>query len=127
MNTALRAQLAEKFRSATGRPVRWADEGPGGDFEGRETTLEIFDVQDDDQKTLFLELSALRNEARQLLGERLRLLFHTPEATTRLYPGVRSDRSRVLLRLISTRPRKVSGVVDEDVAGDPRPPRSRAS
>lgn len=127
MNTALRSELAEKFRSATGRPVRWVDEGLGGDFEGRETTLEIFDVQDDDQKTLFVELSALRNEARQILGERLRILFHTPEATTRLYPGVRSERSRVVLRLISTGPRKVNGVVDEDVAGDPRPPRSRAS
>lgn len=124
MTPALRTQLAEKFRNATGRPVRWADDGLRGDFEGRETTLEIFDVQEDDQENLFLELGELRQEARRLVGERLRLLFHTPEATTRHYPAVRSERARVVLRLVSSGPRRPSGVVDEDISGDPRPPRS---
>ena len=127
MTPALRSQIAEKFRQATARPVRWADESPGGDFEGRDTTLEIFDVQEDDQRDLFVELADLRRETRQLGGERLRLIFHTPEATTRHYPGVRSERSRVVLRLVPGQPRRTAGIVDDDIAGESRPPRSQGT
>lgn len=91
MTPETRSYLAGEFGKATGHPVRWADEAVGGDFEGRETTLEIFDVPEDDQEKLFLELAPQRKQARQLLGERLRLLFHTPEATTLHYPQVRRE------------------------------------
>ena len=125
MNPSVRSQLTEKFRQATVRPLRWADEGPAGDFEGRETTLEIFDVQEEDQKNLFLGLADLRRDAKRLLGESLRLIFHTPEATTRHYPGVRSEQPRVLLRLITSQHRRIASMVDEDIAGEPMPPRTR--
>lgn len=70
MTPETRSYLAGEFGKATGHPVRWADEAVGGDFEGRETTLEIFDVPEDDQEKLFLELAPQRKQARQLLGER---------------------------------------------------------
>lgn len=119
-----RSELLEKFRSATGRPVRWASEAQG-DFEGREWTIEIFDVQEVDQETMFVSLGALRRSAREYLGGTIRVLFHTPQATTRYYASVRPPGYRVPLTIVpspNTRPR---GLVDDDVLGDSRPARSK--
>ena len=131
MNDEARRELAAEFSSVTGRPVRWATAGEGlGDFEDRENTLEVFDVQDFEQRTMFSSLRALRRRVREQLGRSIRVVFHTPQATTRYYAGVRPVDYQVPFRLV---PPMRSGqvpkprLVDDDVLGDSRPPRSKVA
>lgn len=78
------------FQAATGKPVRWLDERTSrGDFENRSGTLEVFDVPAADQYPLFKRLHRLEEKASERLAQPIRLVFHTPEETTRLYPWVR--------------------------------------
>lgn len=128
MNVDQRRELLDQFRSATSRPVRWAVEAPPqGDFEDRESTIEIFDVQDFDQQRTFATLGPLRRKARELLGRSVRVLFHTPQATTRYYADVRPPGYRVPLTIVLSTPVRRRGLIDDDVLGESRPPRSKAS
>jgi hypothetical protein len=91
MSHTERDAILKDFREAVrGRPVYWADERTlPGDVEGREDTLEIFDVEGAEQRRLLTELRPVRHRAEQLLGRAVRVMFHTPEATTRYYSHVR--------------------------------------
>lgn len=74
------------------RPVRWSSSLPGlPGFDGREMTLEIFDVRADEQRPTRRALRSEKAVIEARLGEPIRLIFHTPEETTRLYPWVRPD------------------------------------
>jgi hypothetical protein len=91
MSHTERDVILKAFREAVrGRPACWADERTlAGDVEGREETLQIFDVEDVDQRGLLTELRPVRLRAEQLLGRPVRVMFHTPDATTRYYSHVR--------------------------------------
>ncbi len=74
-----------------GRPVRWADERTTlGDFAGREWTLEIFDVPEDQQRELLARLWGLKELVWEQLHKSLTFIFHTPAETDRLYGWVRT-------------------------------------
>jgi hypothetical protein len=78
------------FQAVTRKPVRWLDERTSrGDFENRSGTLEVFYVPAADQYPLYQRLQPLEEKASERLGQPIRILFHTPEETTRLYPWVR--------------------------------------
>lgn len=130
MTTDLKRSLLEDVRTVAARPARWAgDATTAGDFEGREFTIEVFDVPSHEQMDLFSRLRAVRLKAAELLGQSIRIVFHTPQATTRHYADVRPPGYRVPLRLIpgsrSRGPGPASPLVDDDVLGESRPPRSR--
>jgi hypothetical protein len=79
-------------RIAGGRPVRWADARTTlGDFDGREWTLELFDIPWSERRRLQDELWALREEVWEGMGRALVLIMHTPESTERHYAWVRGE------------------------------------
>ena len=86
-----RASIFDSFVCAVKpRPVRWASPATSlGDYEGRASTLEIFDVPAWDQRSVLAALRTQRELARKRIGEEVRIVFHTPEATTRYYSQIR--------------------------------------
>lgn len=94
MTIDLRDQIRLLFALATRLPVFWTDPRTSlGDFEGRDTTLEVFDVAEEDQLLLLRRLRPHRKAAAEKLGTKVRLLFHTPIETERLYSWVRTSDS----------------------------------
>jgi hypothetical protein len=86
-----REQVRRMFQLTTGKPVRWSDTRTSrGDFEGRDATLEVFDVPEDGQWALFRRLLAHRRAASEKMGSKVALVFHTPAETERLYAWVRA-------------------------------------
>jgi len=82
-----------------GRPVRWADNAIG-DYDGRERTLEVFNVDGRDQLPLRMRLRPLREELENDLGGPVVIIFHTSNETTRLYGEVVArEADRQLLEL----------------------------
>jgi hypothetical protein len=78
-------------RRASGRPAWWTDSRTSAaDFDGREWTIEVFDVAKGDRRALREALWDVFTESRRNTGKNLSLLTHTPENTTRLYPRVRT-------------------------------------
>ena len=83
----VRAQIAQ----LTGRAVRWCDARLSlGDFEGREHTLDVFDIPAAEQRDLNFDLRTVRRKASALFDAPVSFVFHTPEETSRLYAWVRS-------------------------------------
>jgi hypothetical protein len=84
-------------RSAGGRPVRWVDARTSlGDFDGREWTLELFDIPRNERRQLQDQLWALRKQVWERMGHSLVFIFHTPEATEQHYAWVRQKEFRLL-------------------------------
>ena len=80
--TLRRLALATRFEY----PLRWADEQTTlGDYEGRDLTLEVFNIPSERQRAYYRKLRSIRHELREELGKRVTLVFHTPEATVRYY------------------------------------------
>jgi len=94
-------------------PLRWADERTTlGDFEGRELTVDVFNIPLNEQNDLYRKLRPLRNELRFELAQRIVFVFHSPEETTRHY-------SSLFPRLISTEiGQTVHIMVSEGGSGD---------
>lgn len=73
-------------RLASNRPVRWVDKNTSaGDFDGREWTVEVFDVAKSDRLTLREKLWDLFSAVRKHTGKPMSLVTHTPEDTTSFY------------------------------------------
>jgi hypothetical protein len=84
-------------RRAGGRPVRWADaRTTRGDFDGREWTLELFDIPRSERRRLQDELWELREQVWARMGRALVLILHTPESTERHYSWVREEETRMV-------------------------------
>src|SRR5437762_1123515 len=82
-------------RRTAGRPVRWVDSRTSaGDFDGREWTVEVFDVAKDDRLALREALWDLFTEVRRRTGRPVSLLTHTPEDTSTFYAWVRAEPNR---------------------------------
>jgi hypothetical protein len=91
----IRSQVS---RIAGGRPTRWTDERTSlGDFDGREWTLEIFDVPVSESRALHARLWGLKKRVWKHLGHAMTTIFHTPEDTERFYPWVRSEEAPTLV------------------------------
>jgi hypothetical protein len=91
--TDLERKRAEVLRifSEAAQPatVRWTDDRTSyGDFEGRERSIEVFNVPVSKQRTLHRELRNVRRRAAEILGGPVVVLFHSPEATRRHYQWV---------------------------------------
>lgn len=87
---ARRARALDLFRAARPHnPIHWtSDRTTRGDFDGRDSSLEIFDVPGQQQLAFLRGLREERRQAEALLGQPLVLIFHTPEATRAHYPWV---------------------------------------
>lgn len=75
-------------------PMCWAsDRTTWGDFEGRERTLEIFNIESSEQLGFLRSVRESRRQIEAKLGGPLTFVFHTPEATrqhySHLFPAVR--------------------------------------
>ena len=82
------------------RPVRW---GEGiGDYDGRERTLEVFDVDAREQRAVLRSLRPWREQLDGAAGGALVIVFHTRAESRRLY-GEFVDRwhRRVLAGLVA--------------------------
>ena len=64
-------------------PVRWTT--CRGDFSGRETTMDVFNVPVGEQRSLLRQLRDVRPKLEDLIGSRCQFIFHTPEATKEHY------------------------------------------
>jgi hypothetical protein len=78
-------RLREVF---AGRPVAWAGARAVGDYDGRERTLDVFNVDARDQLDLLKRFRGVRPEIEAALGGPVIVLFHTTKETARLYPEV---------------------------------------
>lgn len=77
-----------------GRAVRWVPSDRAiGDYDGRERTLEVFDVDAGEQRSLLRRIGPARAEIEQSIGGPLIVVFHTPRETTRLYPEMSFQRA----------------------------------
>jgi len=77
MPAARAAILKQVQRLVSGRPVRWADrKSSAGDFDGRDWTIEVFDVARDDRHALREALWDLFAEARKRTGKSMSLVTH---------------------------------------------------
>ena len=87
--------VLELFREALpDNPVVWTSSRTTlGDFDGREVTLEIFDVPWEEKRALLGRLRPHRERARQMLGRAVQLVFHAPEATAEHHGWVREEHS----------------------------------
>ena len=126
-----REQIRRMFQLATGKPVRWSDARTSqGDFEGRDATLEVFDVPEDGQWALFRRLLAHRRAASEKMGAKVALVFHTPQETERLYAWVRApERAEAsdFSRLLMTCARTVHVARDVDPTRSPTAPPRRSA
>lgn len=92
-----RSEVLSRFQEAL-RPrlVRWTDEMTSfGDFEGRDLTLELFDIPAGEQRDTLRRLRELRRRCEEILGATLLLVFHTPEATRAHYAWLLGRRARI--------------------------------
>ena len=107
--------LRRKFQKiASGRPVRWTDQQTSvGDFDGRDWTVEIFDVPASERRDLRAKLWPAREHVRHTLGAHIRFVFHTSEATDKYYRWVRSTPTHRLVDSARTNvPRFSMEVID---------------
>jgi hypothetical protein len=91
--TDLERKRAEVLRifseAAEPATVRWTDARTSeGDFDGRERSIEVFNVPASQQRNLHRQLKDVRRRAAEILGGPVVVLFHSPEATRRHYQGV---------------------------------------
>jgi hypothetical protein len=82
-------------RLASNRPVRWVDQKTSaGDFDGREWTIEVFDVAKSERLALREKLWDLLVAVRKHTGKPMSLITHTPEDTSSYYAWVRTEPNR---------------------------------
>jgi len=80
-------------RLASNRPVRWVDKvTSAGDFDGREWTIEVFDVAKGERLALRERLWDLFSAVRKHTGKPMSLVTHTPEDTSSFYGGAPANR-----------------------------------
>jgi hypothetical protein len=83
-----RAEILQRLAIAVGfrYPLRWADERTTlGDYEGRDLTIEVFNIPSARQRGFFHEIRQHRRELQEMLGRPVTFVFHTPEVTKQYY------------------------------------------
>jgi len=77
-----------------GKSVRWTPAAQAvGDYDGRDRTVEVFEVEAREQRPLLRRLRPERKRIEDVIGGPLIVLFHTPAETRRLFPEM-SSRAR---------------------------------
>ena len=101
-NGAAKEAILALFR-AEGYLVRWTDEHTSrGDFDGRDCTIEIFNVPTAEQRDVRRRLRSIRSVAEQLSGRPVMLIFHTPEATVKHYRHIVEGLSKIENALLAS-------------------------
>lgn len=78
-------RLIEKTINYT-YPLRWADEKTTmGDFDGRESTIDVFFIPSAEQINFLTQISSIRKQIKEMTGHRCIFIFHSPEATATHY------------------------------------------
>ena len=82
--------ILQRARTLVGKPVEWTSERTSlGDFDGRDWTLEVFDVPPSEIRSVQKQLWTFREHILDKLHKSIQVLYHSPDATTRYYPWVR--------------------------------------
>ena len=90
--------IRELAEQTSGFVTCWTDERTSmGDFDGRDWTLELFDVPMSQQRSVHARLWQLGKMVRNSLGHSLMFIFHRPEETKRLYPWARKPGTAIPL------------------------------
>ncbi len=67
-------------------PLRWADGTTSlGDYEGRDLTVEVFDIPTRRQREFYRAIRQFREGMLRVHGRAITFIFHTPEATRQFY------------------------------------------
>jgi hypothetical protein len=99
----LREAVLALVRRAAAYPLRWTDEKTSrGDFDGRDSAIEIFDVSASEQRAVRRRLRGVCKMAQSILGTPLVLIFHTPEATATYYQDLLVGLSRIDNAILNT-------------------------
>lgn len=70
-------------------PMRWADEQTTmGDFDGREFTIDVFDIPLTEDLVFLAKIRDVRNRIYEMIGSRCLFIFHSPEATQKYYAHI---------------------------------------
>lgn len=89
MNYLRRDNVPALVSSILERPVRWASQDYyAGPYDGRENTLEVFNVNAADQLSMMRKIRPERAALDAVAGGPLVFVFHTEERTLRFYPHV---------------------------------------
>jgi len=78
----------QRLAAATGfrYPLAWTDDRTTlGDYDGRDLTIEVFNIPSNRQRAFFGELSQRRRELADEFGRPVVFIFHTPKVTARYY------------------------------------------
>ncbi len=67
-------------------PLRWYD--GHGDFDGREVTVDVFNIQPNMQLPFLRDIRGIRDWLKELVGSRCIFIFHTPAATREHYQQI---------------------------------------
>lgn len=79
-------------------PLRWADEVTSlGDYDGRDLTIQVFNIPSERQREFHRSLREFRSELRREFGKPITFVFHTPEATRQYYAHLFSTTSGVVV------------------------------
>lgn len=67
-------------------PLRWTDSKTSmGDFSGRDSTLEVFNIPMQEQLPFLKSVRDARQQILTQYGVRITFVFHSPEATAEYY------------------------------------------
>lgn len=89
--TFIRKEILEQVRKLAGKPVAWTSARTSmGDFEGRDWTIEVFDVPFEDRLAVRQRLWDYQKECKRLNNILLSFISHDVEATTQYYSWARS-------------------------------------
>lgn len=86
MQDPLLAEIPQRISEILrGKIVRWVPPDQSvGDYDGRERTIEIFNVPANEQRLMMRLIRSLH------ILETITVIFHTPKETKRLFPDVES-------------------------------------
>ncbi len=90
MSNARRNRIIDKYiaRFPLHRFLWRSDRESSGDIELDAPILEVFDVPAEQLRAFLAKAADLRDEASTLLGEKIFLITHTPEATRKYYEEI---------------------------------------
>lgn len=75
-----------EFQTGFRYPLRWADGTTSlGDYDGRDLTIEVFDIPTRRQREFYRAIRQLRDTMLRVHGRAVTFIFHTPEATRQFY------------------------------------------
>ena len=84
MKPEIRIEIIRLIENATNYtyPLRWVDDKTSsGDFDGREASIDVFNIPVAKQISFLTQIRQVRNKIREMIGHRCIFIFHSPEST----------------------------------------------